>query len=90
MSVPEGLDGKALVKLLTSRYNITVAGGQGRASGRIFRIGHMGDVDEFDMITVVAALELALAELGYPAKIGEGTRAATEVLRERGFGDEKA
>ncbi len=88
--VPDGLDGKALVKQLKTRYDVTVAGGQGRVDGLIFRIGHMGDVDEFDMITVVAALELALADLGYPVKIGEGTRAATEVLRELGFGDQKS
>ncbi len=87
--VPQGLDGKALVKQLRTRYNVTVTGGQGRADGVIFRIGHMGDVDEFDMITVVAALELALADLGYPVKIGEGTRAATQMLRERGLGEEK-
>ena len=87
--VPEGLDGKALVKRLKDRYNVTIAGGQGKAEGKMFRIGHMGDVDEFDMITVVAALELTLADLGYPVKIGEGTRAATQVLRERGLDDEK-
>ncbi len=87
--VPEGLDGKALVKQLRTRYNVTITGGQGRADGVIFRIGHMGDVDEFDIITVVAALELTLADLGYPVKIGEGTRAATQMLRERGLGEEK-
>ncbi len=78
------------MKQLKTRYDVTLAGGQGRVEGVIFRIGHMGDVDEFDMITVVAALELALADLGYPVKIGEGTRAATEVLRELGFGDQKS
>jgi aspartate aminotransferase-like enzyme len=85
--VPDRLDGKALVNLLKDRYNVTVAGGQGAAAGKIFRIGHMGDLDEFDMITVVAALEMALAQLGYPVKIGEGTGAATQMLRELGFGD---
>ena len=80
--VPEGLDGKALVKQLRDRYGITVAGGQGDAAGRIFRVGHMGDVDVFDMITMVSALEMTLADLGYPVKTGDGTRRATEVARD--------
>lgn len=80
--VPEGLDGKALVKHLQSRYNVTVAGGQGHAAGKIFRVGHMGDVDEFDTLSAIAAIEMSLADLGYPAKIGEGSRAATQLMRE--------
>ena len=87
--VPEGLDGKALIKHMTERYAVTVAGGQGQAAGRMFRIGHMGDVDVFDSITAVVAIELALADLSYPVKIGEGTRAATQVLRELGLGDDE-
>ncbi|MCS5638633.1 MAG: alanine--glyoxylate aminotransferase family protein [Myxococcota bacterium] len=80
--VPEGLDGQALVKRLRDAYGFTIAGGQGRAAGKIFRIGHIGDVDSFDTIAVIAALEMALSDLGFPAKTGEGTRAATELLRD--------
>ena len=39
-------------------------------------------MDGFDMLTVVAALEMALLDLGYPAKLGEGTRTVTQLLRE--------
>jgi aspartate aminotransferase-like enzyme len=80
--VPDGLDGKALIKRMRDVYGMTVADGQGRASGRMFRVGHMGDLDGFDMLSVVAGIEMALADLGYPVKLGEGTRAATERLRE--------
>jgi len=80
--VPEGLDGSALVKRLRDTYDITLAGGQGRLSGRIFRIGHLGDVDAFDAISAIAALEMALADCGFPVKIGSGTRVATERLRD--------
>ena len=82
MCVPDGLDGKALVKHLQTRYNVTVAGGQGHAAGKIFRVGHMGDVDEFDTLSAIAAIEMSLADLGYPVKIGEGSRAAPPLLRE--------
>ncbi len=80
--VPEGLDGKAMIKRMRDVYGMTVADGQGQASGRMFRVGHMGDLDGFDMLSVVAGIEMALADLGYPVKLGEGTRAATERLRE--------
>lgn len=80
--VPKGIDGKALVKHLRDRYNITVAAGQGGLTSKIFRIGHMGAVDEFDTLTAIAAVEMALADLGYPVKMGEGTRVAQEALRD--------
>lgn len=79
--VPEGLDGKALVKRLRDDYGITVAGGQAKLAGKIFRIGHLGYVDGFDMLTAVGAVEMTLADMGYPIKTGEGLRAASERLR---------
>ena len=82
MKVPEGIDAGELTRRLRDVYGITVAGGQGQAAGKIFRVGHMGDVDGFDMIVAIAALEMALADLGVPVKVGEGTRAATEILRD--------
>ena len=83
--VPDGVDGKRFVKHLRDRYDVTIAGGQGHLEGKIFRIGHMGDVDGFDMISAVAAVEMTLADLGHPVKIGEGTRAMIEQLRKSGL-----
>ena len=80
--VPDGVDGRVLVKHVRDRYGMTLAGGQGSLAGQIFRIGHMGDLDGFDILSAIAAVEMALADLGFPAKLGEGTRAATEILRE--------
>ena len=80
--VPEGVDGRRLVKHLKERYQVEIAGGQGPLAGRIFRIGHMGDIDEFDTLAAIAAVEMGLADLGYPAKLGEGARAAQERLHE--------
>jgi aspartate aminotransferase-like enzyme len=83
--VPDGLDGNRFVKHLRDAYNITFMGGQGKLEGKIFRVGHMGDVDGFDMISAVAAVEMTLADMGHPVKIGEGTRVATELLRKAGL-----
>ena len=80
--VPDGLDGTGLVKRLRDVSGFTIAGGQGKAAGKIFRIGHLGYLDAFDTIAAVAALEMALSDLGLPVKLGEGTRTATELLRD--------
>jgi aspartate aminotransferase-like enzyme len=45
----------------------------------------MGDVDGFDMISAVAAVEMTLADLGQPVSIGDGTRALTEQLHKAGL-----
>ncbi len=79
--LPDGVDGKKLEKTIRDRYGITVAGGQDKLSGRILRIGHMGDVDGFDMLTAIAALEMALLDLGHPVKLGAGTRMVLELMR---------
>jgi aspartate aminotransferase-like enzyme len=86
VELPAGVDGERFLTRARDAYGVTFMGGQGKLSGRIFRVGHMGDVDGFDMISAVAAVEMTLADLGHPVRIGEGTRAATELLRKTGFG----
>ncbi len=83
--LPAGIDGDELIRRLRDTYGVHVAGGQGQVEGKIIRIGHMGDVDGFDLLAVIAALEMALLDLGYPAKLGEGTRTMTQLLRELSF-----
>ncbi len=78
--VPEGVDGKALVKIMKETYGVTIAGGQEQYAGRIFRIGHLGYFGEFDIITTLAALEMALAQLGYEFERGAGIKAAEAVF----------
>jgi len=80
--VPEGVDGKAIVKILKSKHGITIAGGQDDYAGRIFRIGHLGYFGDFDIITTLAALEMTLAELGYDFERGAGIVAAETVFME--------
>ena len=77
---PEGIDTGKISKTLRDQLGVTIAGGQGAAKGKIFRIAHLGYADRFDVIIGIAALEFALASLGYPVKIGEGVKAAEERL----------
>jgi len=78
--VPEGVDGKAIPRLLKSRFGVEIAGGQGVLSGKICRIGHCGYYDFRDIVTTIAALEHVLRELGQPAEPGTGLAAAQRVF----------
>ena len=80
--VPEGIAADELLGQLRDRHGVTLAEGQGPVAGKIFRIGHIGWVDDLDMLAAIGALELSLADLGYPIKLGEGARALLERLRE--------
>lgn len=61
---PAGIDARELVAVLRERHGVQVAGGHGPLRGKVFRIGHIGYYDVFDVATALAAVELALAELG--------------------------
>jgi aspartate aminotransferase-like enzyme len=80
--MPEGVDGSTFLKRLESRFGIKVAGGQAHLKGKIFRIAHMGIVDELDILGTLAAIELVLEELGRPVELGAGVAAASRVLAE--------
>ena len=61
---PDGVDARELVLALRDRFGITVAGGHGELGARMFRIGHIGYYDVFDITTALAAVEQLLAESG--------------------------
>lgn len=77
---PPGIDGQLIYKTLRERYAITAAGGQDQVKGKIFRLAHLGYSDTFDIITGIAALEMALKSLGYPTDFGKGVAKAQELL----------
>lgn len=78
---PDGLDTGKLVKQLRDRYGVSIMGGQDAVKGKIFRVAHLGYFDTFDILTSVAAIEMALADLGVKIPHGAGTVAAEAVLR---------
>ena len=73
---PAGVDAVELRLRLRDRHGITVAGGHGDVADRLFRIGHIGYVDVFDIATALAAVELELAPLGADVERGAGVAAA--------------
>jgi len=75
---PEGVDAGDVVKGLRDRFAMTIAGGQGELKGKIFRLGHIGWFDVFDITTMLAAVELVLADLGADVERGVAVTAALE------------
>ncbi|MFQ5989791.1 MAG: pyridoxal-phosphate-dependent aminotransferase family protein, partial [Candidatus Methylomirabilales bacterium] len=81
IKVPQGIEGGAIVKTLRTKHGVTIAAGQGSLKGKIFRIATLGYAAPSDVVVALSALEFTLSELGYPLKMGEGIRAAQEVLQ---------
>ncbi len=79
--IPEGVDGGKMTKMVQKKCNMTIVGGQDAAKGKIFRLAHLGYFDDLDMVTGVAAIEWALAELGYKFELGQGVAATMRALK---------
>ena len=82
--VPDGVDGARLPKVLRDTYNITANGGQNQLKGKILRIAHTGYFGAFDIVLSVAAIEMALRDLGADVEVGAGVAAAQQVFQEAG------
>jgi alanine-glyoxylate transaminase/serine-glyoxylate transaminase/serine-pyruvate transaminase len=77
--LPEGVNADAFRKLLLDRFNVSTGGGLGVLTGRVFRIGHMGDLNEAMILGTLGAVELAMQIHGLPHAKG-GVAAAIESL----------
>ena len=81
---PAGIDGEAVVRAYGSDDNITIAGGQGEMKGKLFRLAHLGWVDESDLIVGLATLERVLVRLGVPVELGAAVGAAQRIFAKDG------
>jgi len=84
--VPEGLKDAEIRAGLADRFGIVTIGGQDRLKGRIVRVGHLGYMDELDVVAGIAALEMVLDDLGYEVDPGRGVASAQRVLIRRHAG----
>jgi aspartate aminotransferase-like enzyme len=74
---PPGLDVAALRKLLDTKYGVVIAGGQGKMTGKMVRVGHLGAIAEGDVVQVIWAMEQALEVLDVAPADGRGVAAVT-------------
>ena len=77
---PAGVDSGDVVRGVRDRFGITIANGQGELKGKIFRLGHIGWFDVFDITTQIAAVELVLGDLGADVERSVAVTAALEAF----------
>jgi aspartate aminotransferase-like enzyme len=77
-----GLDVSSFRKLLRTKYGVVIAGGQGKMTGRMVRVGHLGAVADGDIVQVLWAMERALEELDIAPADGRAIAAASSHLAE--------
>ncbi len=78
---PENIDAETIRKLIKNDFDILLAGGQDHLKGKIFRIGHLGFVNDRDIISVISALESTLDKIGeLNMPIGRGIKKTISIL----------
>jgi serine---pyruvate transaminase len=75
---PSGIDSGDIVRGLRDRFGMTIANGQGDLLGKIFRLGHIGWFDIFDITSMLAAVEIVFVDLGVDVERGVAVTAALE------------
>jgi alanine-glyoxylate transaminase/serine-glyoxylate transaminase/serine-pyruvate transaminase len=83
IEVEPGIDPEALRTVARERFQVAVAGGLGPLHGRVFRIGHLGDMNEAMLLGCLAGVEAAMRVLQVPFAHG-GVDAAVAVLADGG------
>jgi alanine-glyoxylate transaminase/serine-glyoxylate transaminase/serine-pyruvate transaminase len=79
--VPEGKSGADVIDVAFRRYNLSLGAGLGRLAGKLFRIGHLGDLNELMLLGAIAGVEMALRDVGIAVTPGSGVAAAAEHYR---------
>jgi alanine-glyoxylate transaminase/serine-glyoxylate transaminase/serine-pyruvate transaminase len=74
--VVEDVDSNKIVKVAAERLNLALGVGLGQLRGRVFRIGHLGSLNELEVLATLAGTELALHYAGHPVELGVGVAAA--------------
>lgn len=79
--VPPYIDSAEIVKRAWKRYNLSLGLGLNKVAGKVFRIGHLGSLNEVQLLGCLSGVEMALKDVGYPVKLGSGVGAAAAYLQ---------
>lgn len=77
--LPEGQDADQLRKVILDRFDMSMGAGLGKLKGRVFRIGHLGDINDLTLLGTLSGVEMGLACAGVPHQSG-GVQAAMAYL----------
>jgi alanine-glyoxylate transaminase/serine-glyoxylate transaminase/serine-pyruvate transaminase len=78
---PRDVDARDVISLAYANYNTSFGAGLGPLAGKVFRIGHLGDLNEVSCLAALGAAEMALADAGVALEPGSGVAAAQRVYR---------
>ena len=79
--VPDGKNAADVIDVAFRRYNLALGAGLARLAGKLFRIGHLGDLNELMLLGAIAGAEMALRDVGIQVTPGSGVAAAAEHYR---------
>jgi alanine-glyoxylate transaminase / serine-glyoxylate transaminase / serine-pyruvate transaminase len=79
--VPPGVNGAEVIDVAYRRYNLALGAGLARMAGKLFRIGHLGDLNELMLAGGITGAEMAMRDVGMKVTPGSGVAAAQEYWR---------
>ena len=79
--VPEGINAAHVIDVAFRRYNLALGAGLAKVAGKVFRIGHLGDLNELMLMGAIAGAEMAMLDVGIKVTPGSGVAAASEYWR---------
>jgi alanine-glyoxylate transaminase/serine-glyoxylate transaminase/serine-pyruvate transaminase len=79
--VPQGIDAAKVIDVAFRRYNLALGAGLARVAGKLFRIGHLGDLNEVMLFGALAGAEMAMLDVGIKIEPGSGVAAAERQWR---------
>jgi alanine-glyoxylate transaminase/serine-glyoxylate transaminase/serine-pyruvate transaminase len=79
--VPEDINGADVISRAYRRYNLSLGAGLSKVAGKLFRIGHLGDMNEVHLMAAIAGAEMAMLDCGIRVEPGSGVAAASEYWR---------
>ena len=79
--MPDGFNGAHVIDVAFRRYNLAIGAGLSKVAGKVFRIGHMGDLNELMLMGALAGAEMSMLDVGIRVIPGSGVAAASEYWR---------
>jgi alanine-glyoxylate transaminase/serine-glyoxylate transaminase/serine-pyruvate transaminase len=79
--MPVGINGADVIDVAFRRYNLALGAGLAQMAGKLFRIGHLGDLNDLMVLGALAGAEMAMLDVGIEIKLGSGVAAAQAHFR---------
>jgi alanine-glyoxylate transaminase / serine-glyoxylate transaminase / serine-pyruvate transaminase len=79
--LPDGINGADVIARAFTRYNLALGAGLSKVAGKLFRIGHLGDLNELMLLGAIAGAEMSMLDVGVKLEPGSGVAAAQSYWR---------